>query len=149
MPHAWHGVQRGMLLLLAAAAGVAFALTPSHVFDKVKGSIVVVKALDAQGKPVSQGTGVMLPSGKIVPNCHVLETGARYQVGKAKQLIPAYAVGSPQKLELASQGGYKKRQARAVPVGLAGPSRGIGAETGSAGLDALVGEPRSGKRAKK
>lgn len=89
MPHALHWVLRWMLPLLAAAPAIAFALTPSQVFDKVKDSVLVVKALDAQGTPVSQGSGVMLPSGKIATNCHVLEAGARYQVGEAKRFVPA------------------------------------------------------------
>jgi S1-C subfamily serine protease len=63
------------------------ALTPDQVFDKVKGSIVVVKTLDAQGKVKGQGSGVLLPSGKIATNCHVVEGGASYQVGQGEQLI--------------------------------------------------------------
>ena len=65
------------------------ALTPDQVFDKVKDSIVVVKTLDAQGKVKGQGSGVLLPSGKIATNCHVVEGGASYQVGRGKQLVPA------------------------------------------------------------
>jgi len=65
------------------------ALTPDQVFDKVKDSIVVVKTLDAQGKVKGQGSGVLLPSGKIATNCHVMEGGASYQVGRGKQLVRA------------------------------------------------------------
>ena len=65
------------------------ALTPAQVFDKVKDSVVVVKTLDAQGKVKGQGSGVLLPSGKIATNCHVVEGGASYQVGRGKQLVPA------------------------------------------------------------
>lgn len=63
------------------------ALTPVQIFDKVKDSIVVVKTLDAQGKVKGQGSGVLLPSGKIATNCHVVEGGATYQVGRGKQLV--------------------------------------------------------------
>lgn len=87
--HATHWVRRGMLSLLVAVSVVAFALTPSQVFDKVKDSVLVVKALDAQGNPVSQGSGVMLPSGKVATNCHVLENRARFLVGSGKQFVPA------------------------------------------------------------
>jgi len=66
----------------------AYALTPAQVFDKVKDSVVVVKTLDAQGK-VKQGSGVLLPSGKIATNCHVVKGGASYQVGQGKQLVSA------------------------------------------------------------
>ncbi len=66
-----------------------YALTPDQVFDKVKDAVVVVKALDAQGKTKAQGSGVLLPSGKIATNCHVVEGGASYQVGQGNQLVPA------------------------------------------------------------
>jgi hypothetical protein len=65
------------------------ALTPDQVFDKVKDSIVVVKTLDAQGKVKGLGSGVLLPSGKIATNCHVVEGGSSYQVGRGKQLVHA------------------------------------------------------------
>jgi S1-C subfamily serine protease len=56
------------------------ALTPTQVFDKVKDSVIVVKTLDAQGKVKGQGSGVLLPSGKIATNCHVVEGGSLYRV---------------------------------------------------------------------
>ena len=65
------------------------ALTADQVFDKVKDSIVVVKTLDAQGKVKGQGNGVLLPSGKAATNCHVVEGGASYQVGRGKQIVAA------------------------------------------------------------
>jgi len=65
------------------------ALTPSQVFEKVKDSILVVKTLDAQGKVKLQGSGVLLPSGKVATNCHVVEGGASYLVGRSKQFVPA------------------------------------------------------------
>jgi S1-C subfamily serine protease len=48
-----------------------------------------VKTLDAKGKVKSQGSGVLLPSGKIATNCHVVEGGASYQVGRGKELVRA------------------------------------------------------------
>jgi S1-C subfamily serine protease len=65
------------------------ALTPDQVFDKVKDSIFVVKTLDAQGKLQGQGSGVLLPSGKIATNCHVVKGGASYQVSRGKELARA------------------------------------------------------------
>jgi tetratricopeptide (TPR) repeat protein len=65
------------------------ALTPDQVFDKIKDSIVVVKTLDAQGKVKGQRSGVLLPSGKIATNCHVVAGGASYQVGRGKELVRA------------------------------------------------------------
>ena len=77
------------VFFLATLPAQVHALTPDQVFDKVKDSIVVVKTLDAQGKVKGQGSGVLLPSGKIATNCHVVEGGASYQVGRGKQLVRA------------------------------------------------------------
>ena len=65
------------------------ALTPTQVFDKVKNSVVVVKTLDAQGKVELLGSGVLLPSGKIATNCHVVEGGVSYRVGWGNRLVSA------------------------------------------------------------
>lgn len=65
------------------------ALTPSQVFDKVKDSVVVVKTLNEEGDAISQGSGVLLPSGKIATNCHVVKNGVRFQVGRGQNLAPA------------------------------------------------------------
>jgi tetratricopeptide (TPR) repeat protein len=77
------------VFFLATLPEQLYALTPSQIFDKVKDSIVVVKTLDVQGKVKMQGSGVLLPSGKIATNCHVVKEGASYQVGRGKQLVPA------------------------------------------------------------
>ena len=65
------------------------ALTPGQVFDRVKDAVVVVETLDAQGKVKTQGSGVLLPSGRVATNCHVVEGGASYLAGRGKQLLPA------------------------------------------------------------
>lgn len=71
-----------------------FALTPNQVFEKVKDSVVVVKTLHASGKIIRQGSGVLLPSGKIGTNCHVLKTGVRFQVGGGNHFVYATLWGS-------------------------------------------------------
>ena len=65
------------------------ALTPGQVFDKVKDAVVVVQTLDVRGKLQMQGSGVLLSSGRVATNCHVVEGGASYQVGQGKKLVPA------------------------------------------------------------
>jgi hypothetical protein len=65
------------------------ALTPTQVFDKVKSSIVIVLTLDGQNNVKSQGSGVLLPSGKIATNYHVIEGGTFFRVGHSKQFFPA------------------------------------------------------------
>ena len=76
-------------IVLMGFSPFAHALTPSEVFEAVKESVVVVKTLDAKGKVKGQGSGVLLPSGKIGTNCHVVEGGASFQVGRNKTFIPA------------------------------------------------------------
>ncbi len=65
------------------------ALMPAEVFDKVKDAVVVVKTLDARGKVKGQGSGVLLPSGRVATNCHVVEGGASYLAGRGKELLTA------------------------------------------------------------
>lgn len=79
----------GAVFFLAILPVLGYALTPGQVFDKVKDSVVVVKLLDAQGKVKGQGSGVILPSGKVATNCHVVKEGASYQVGRGKRLVSA------------------------------------------------------------
>ena len=76
-------------LPLAALPLSVFALTPSQVFEKVKDSVVVIKTLDAKGESTGQGSGVVLPSGKIATNCHVVKDGASFLVGRGKALASA------------------------------------------------------------
>jgi len=66
------------------------ALSSTRVFDKVKNSVVVVKILDPQGEVIGLGSGVILPSGKVATNCHVVKRGASYEVGRGKQLVSAF-----------------------------------------------------------
>jgi Flp pilus assembly protein TadD len=77
------------VFFLSILPSQVYALTPAQVFEKVKDAVVVVKTLDAQGNVKGQGSGVLLPSGKIATNCHVVEGGTSYSVGRGTQLVPA------------------------------------------------------------
>jgi len=77
------------MFFLSTLPAQVYALTPGQVFDKVSDAVVVVKTLDAQGNLKTQGSGVLFPSGKIATNCHVVEEGASYLVGRSKQLVSA------------------------------------------------------------
>jgi hypothetical protein len=77
------------LFFLLTLPAQVYALTPDQVFDKVKDSVVVVTNLDAQGKVKGQGSGVLIPSGKIATNCHIVKGGASYLVSRGKQFVPA------------------------------------------------------------
>ena len=75
--------------LLALLSAQLHAGTAGQVFDKVKDSVAVVKTLDRAGKEKGLGSGVLLPSGKIATNCHVVAEGASYRVGWGEQFVPA------------------------------------------------------------
>jgi tetratricopeptide (TPR) repeat protein len=79
----------GVVFFLGILPVLCHALTPGQVFDKVKDAVVVVKTQDADGKLKKQGSGVILPSGKVATNCHVVEGGSSYKVGRGKQLVTA------------------------------------------------------------
>jgi S1-C subfamily serine protease len=87
-----------LLALLAALPQSALALTASQVYEQVKDSVVVVKAYDQKGKLAGMGSGVMLPSGDVITNYHVVKAGVRYTVGRGKQGTPATVkAGDPDK----------------------------------------------------
>ncbi|MFO7971449.1 MAG: trypsin-like peptidase domain-containing protein [Desulfobacterales bacterium] len=77
------------VFFLSIQPTLANALTAGQVFDQVKDSIVVVQTLDSGGNVISQGSGVLLPSGKIATNRHVLEKGAAYKVGVGGRFVSA------------------------------------------------------------
>lgn len=72
------------------------ALTPDQVFDKVKDAIVVVYTLNSKGKLEGRGSGVIISSGKIATNYHVVEGGASYKVRRGKQVVDATVYGEDQ-----------------------------------------------------
>ncbi len=78
-----------LLALIAALPQAALALTASQVYEQVKDSVVVVKAYDQKGKLAGLGSGVMLPSGDVITNYHVVKSGVRYTVGRGKLATPA------------------------------------------------------------
>lgn len=68
---------------------MSHALSPAEVFEIVKDSVFVVESFDIQGKRKSMGSGVLLPTGKVSTNCHVLAGAERYKVGRAGQFVSA------------------------------------------------------------
>jgi len=65
------------------------ALTPDQVFEKVKDAIVVVKTFDSKGKLKGLGSGVLISSGKVATNSHVVKGGSSYKVCRGKQIVDA------------------------------------------------------------
>ena len=61
----------------------AWGASAKDVFTKVAPSVVVVLALDEQGKTTSQGSGVVVGDYEVVTNCHVLGEAADVAVRQA------------------------------------------------------------------
>ena len=89
-----------LLALLAIMPQSALALTASQVYEQVKDSVVVVKAYDQKGEQVGLASGVMLPSGDIITNYHVIKAGVRYTVGRGTKATPATLKGGDQDKDL-------------------------------------------------
>jgi len=77
------------VFFLAILPAQLHALTPNQVFDKVKDSIVVVKTIDAESKIMGQGSGVLISTGRVATNCHVIQGGTSYQVIRGKEFASA------------------------------------------------------------
>ena len=111
------------------------ALSPSQIFEKVKDSVVVVKALGATGKTITQGSGVVLPSGKVATNCHVVKHGVSFQVGGGKQFVPAtlWASAEDKDICLLDATGLKAEPAQlgqAIHLKVGEPVYAVGAPSG-------------------
>lgn len=78
-----------MLVCLLSQPFPTLALPPSQVFDKVKDSVLVVHTLNPKGKVIAQGSGVLISSDRVATNCHVVEGGISYLVGRGNQLVTA------------------------------------------------------------
>jgi hypothetical protein len=64
-------------LALCVGAGNAAALEPDVLFARVSPSVWVVRTFDAQERPLSAGSAVVVAPGRLVTNCHVLAKSSR------------------------------------------------------------------------
>ena len=78
----------GVCLLLLFPV-FTFAKTPAEVFAIASPSIVIVRALDAQGKVISLGSGVVIASTQVVTNCHVTDKATRLEVKSGSDTLAA------------------------------------------------------------
>lgn len=76
-------------LLAVLAAGPAFGLNPGEVFEKVAPSVWAVRGLDAEERPISHGSGVVIGPGRMVTTCHVLAKAKAIQVRRDKRAYDA------------------------------------------------------------
>ncbi|HEY4698479.1 MAG TPA: tetratricopeptide repeat protein [Gallionella sp.] len=75
--------------LLILFPDFAFAKTPAEVFAMASPSIVIVRALDAQDKVISLGSGVVIATAQVITNCHVTDKAARMEVKSGSDTLPA------------------------------------------------------------
>lgn len=72
----WLGLLCGALLVLAGASR-AHAQTAQEIAKKAFGSTVLLLMEDANGQPLSLGSGFLVRNGEIASNLHVVEGAAR------------------------------------------------------------------------
>lgn len=64
----------------AGAASASEALGPEQLFEQLAPSVWTVETFDAQNKPVSTGSAVVIGAGSLVTNCHVLAKARRVAI---------------------------------------------------------------------
>ena len=82
-----------LLITFFSAVDVA-ARTAAEIFEKASRSVVVVRIYDEKGKAIGLGSGVVLPSGDVATNFHVVEkaTGIKvHQGGKDYDAVLRYS----------------------------------------------------------
>jgi hypothetical protein len=78
----------------------ASAMSPQDIYVRASESVVVVRALDDEGKPKQFGSGVVLTPGEIVTNCHVLKDAKAIKVGRKGEFVEAVLLYSNSKRDL-------------------------------------------------
>jgi Trypsin-like peptidase domain/Tetratricopeptide repeat len=65
------------------------AKTASEVYEQAAKSTVIVENIDARGKVLSMGSGVVFTGGDVVTNCHVIKDAIRLKVHSGAKEYPA------------------------------------------------------------
>jgi TonB family protein len=78
------------LATLLAISPRAEALDAEQVFEKASASVVTVESQDAAGITIAFGSGVVIATGEIITNCHVVRNAVLLQVRKEGRTSPAY-----------------------------------------------------------
>jgi S1-C subfamily serine protease len=71
------------------AAGGAWAATPAEIYKQVSPSVWRVFSYDADGKPISQGSAVVIAAETLLTNCHVLAKGKSYSIRQDNTMLGA------------------------------------------------------------
>lgn len=73
-------VKKVPLILLVLCAAPAQAGEAERVFESIRDSVVTVTTLDERGQIDGEGSGVVVASGLVVTNCHVVQEAAAIRV---------------------------------------------------------------------
>ncbi|WP_233120974.1 S1C family serine protease [Chlorobium sp. KB01] len=76
-------------LVMAPSYSSVGAKTADEVFQEVSGSVVVIHNFDNKGKIQSFGSGILLPSGQVATNFHVIEKAGKLTVSLQGREYPA------------------------------------------------------------
>jgi len=78
-----------LAVILLFVAFTVHAKTASEIYEQAAMSTVVVENINAKGKVQSMGSGVVLPDGDVVTNCHVIKGASRLKVRIGNKEHPA------------------------------------------------------------
>jgi serine protease Do len=84
---------------LAAPVAAAGSMSASAIFQAVSPSVVRVLSGDDTG-PKSQGSGVVVGSGEVITNCHVVEGGSVVKVKSGSSVLSASVTVEDKELDL-------------------------------------------------
>jgi S1-C subfamily serine protease len=71
-----------------------------EIFDQVSGSVARVNVLDASGRPVATGSGVVIERETVLTNCHVANRGTQLAVKVGGDTLPATVSVADEELDL-------------------------------------------------
>jgi serine protease Do len=86
----------------APATASATAMTAEEIFANVSGSIARIQVADSSGKMFGQGSGVVVGSGIVITNCHVVADAWQISVKVGDKVLPGVVVVADKQLDLCS-----------------------------------------------
>jgi serine protease Do len=93
------GVREAPQAVAAAPIAGPRSLSAAEVFQAVSPSVVRVLSGDDTG-PTSQGSGVVVGSGEVITNCHVVEGGSQVKVKAGSSVLPASVTVADKEFDL-------------------------------------------------